>query len=99
MTAFAGPGDMTGDGRADVLARDTDGMLWLYPGSWRGGLLSRVHAGSGWNYMTVIAGRGDFNGDLRNDLLAVDTSGALWLYRGNGTGGWLGKVQVGSGWN
>jgi hypothetical protein len=100
MTAVAGPGDMNGDRKADLLARDTDGMLWLYPGNGRGGWLSRVHAGNGWNYMRTIVGRGDFNGDVRNDVLASDTiGGGLWLYRGNGAGGWNGRLQVGSGWN
>ena len=27
-----GPGDVDGDGRADLIARDTAGSLWLVPG-------------------------------------------------------------------
>ena len=97
---MAGPGDMNGDRKPDLLARDTAGTLWLYQGNGRGGWLSRSQAGNGWNYMRTIVGRGDFNGDLRNDVLAADTvSGGLWLYRGNGAGGWVGRVQAGSGWN
>ncbi|MBD3784833.1 MAG: hypothetical protein IE926_18105, partial [Micrococcales bacterium] len=34
--------DFTGDGRADLLARDTLGQLWLYPGNGRGGWLPRT---------------------------------------------------------
>ena len=37
MTAILGPGDWDGDGSADVLARDTAGGLWLYPGNGTGG--------------------------------------------------------------
>jgi serine protease len=90
---------MNGDCKADVLARDSGGTLWLYRGNGRGGFLSRTGASPGWNAMTSIVGVREFNGDGRNDVLAVDTAGALWLYRGNGAGGWFGRVQAGSGWN
>ncbi|MBT2552787.1 S8 family serine peptidase [Arthrobacter sp. ISL-5] len=92
-------GDLSGDGKADVLARDNGGVLWLYQGNGRGGWLGRVKAGTGWNGMTAIVGSGDMNGDGRNDVLARDGSGALWLYQGNGRGGWLGRVKAGTGWN
>ena len=31
MTAIVGAGDFDGDGHPDVLARSTNGTLWLYP--------------------------------------------------------------------
>ena len=99
ITMVVAAGDLSGDGKADVLARDNGGVLWLYQGNGRGGWLGRVMAGTGWNGMTSIVGSGDMNGDGRNDVLARDTAGVLWLYPGNGRGGWLARVKAGSGWN
>ncbi|WRH26499.1 S8 family serine peptidase [Arthrobacter sp. JZ12] len=90
--------DFSGDGNADVLARDTAGALWLYPGNGSGGWKSRVKVGSGWNGFTSIVEPGDFNGDGNTDVLARDTKGVLWLYPGNGNSGWKSRVKVGSGW-
>ncbi|WP_260680564.1 VCBS repeat-containing protein [Arthrobacter sp. KBS0703] len=81
MTSIVGAGDMNGDGRNDVLARDGSGALWLYQGNGRGGWLGRTQAGNGWNAMTAVVGPGDMNSDGRNDVLARDTAGVLWLYR------------------
>ncbi|MFF1831767.1 S8 family serine peptidase [Paenarthrobacter sp. NPDC058040] len=91
--------DFNGDGKSDVLARDTNGVLWLYPGNGAGGWLPAKQVGSGWNVMTAIESVGDFNGDGKADVIARDTKGVLWLYPGNGTGGWLAAKQIGSGWN
>ncbi|OFI37354.1 hypothetical protein BIU82_09815 [Arthrobacter sp. SW1] len=91
--------DFSGDGRADVLARDSSGRLWLYRGNGTGGFQPRTLVGNGWNIMTSITGTGDFSGDARADILARDTSGRLWLYRGNGTGGFQPRTLVGNGWN
>ncbi|MGN7252760.1 FG-GAP repeat domain-containing protein [Arthrobacter sp. SAFR-014] len=99
MTAVVGPGDLTGDRKADILARDASGILWVYRGDGRGGFASRSSTGAGWNAMGTIAGRGDFNGDGRTDALAIDASGVLWLYKGNGAGNWLGRSSMGAGWN
>ena len=33
FTSLVGAGDLTGDGRADLIARDGNGKLWLYPGT------------------------------------------------------------------
>ena len=99
MTAVLAAGDFTGDGKADILARENSGFLWLYPGNGAGGWLARRQVGSGWNGFTSLVAPGDFNGDRRADVLARDASGAMWLYPGSGTGGWLARKQVGSGWN
>ncbi|WP_245531547.1 FG-GAP repeat domain-containing protein [Arthrobacter globiformis] len=48
------PGDFNGDGKSDVLARDSGGSLWLYPGNGHGGWLARVKVGSGWNGFTAL---------------------------------------------
>ncbi len=93
-------GDFSGDGRADVLAREVgSGRLWLYPGNGSGGWDARILVGSGWQVMDTVLGPGDFSGDGAVDVLArVAGSGALVLYPGDGRGGWLAPVQVGSGW-
>ncbi|WP_051479200.1 VCBS repeat-containing protein [Arthrobacter sp. H5] len=94
------PGDFNGDKRSDVIARDTTGRLWLYPGNGAGGLTARTQIGSSWNNLTAVATPGDFNGDSKVDLLARDSAGRLWLYPGNGTGGFITRILVGSGgWN
>ena len=81
FNAIVGPGDLTGDGRADLLAREpSTGYLWLYPGNGRGGWLPRVRVGTGWNGMTALTSAGDLNGDRAPDVLARDRSGDLWLY-------------------
>ncbi|HEX3004727.1 MAG TPA: FG-GAP-like repeat-containing protein [Angustibacter sp.] len=99
--ALETPGDLSGDGAQDVLARETStGYLWLYPGNGRGGWLPRVRVGTNWNVMNALIGVGDFTGDQKNDLLARERStGYLWLYPGTGTSGWAPRVRVGSGWN
>ena len=100
MSAITTPGDFNGDGDSDIIARGTDGVLWLYPGAGNGGLLARQQIGTGWNSMSSLVAPGDFNGDTRVDLLARDSAGALWLYPGNGSGRFGTRVVAGaSGWN
>lgn len=95
--------DFTSDGDADVVARDGDGRLWLYPGNGSGGLETRTLMGrSGWNAMSAITSTGDFNGDGDADVIAKDRvgTGQLWLYPGNGAGGLDRRILLGrSGWN
>lgn len=52
MTGFAGQGDYISDGHTDLFARDSTGVLWLYPGNGAGGWLPRVQTGTGWKTMT-----------------------------------------------
>ncbi|MDQ0104846.1 hypothetical protein J2T10_004522 [Paenarthrobacter nicotinovorans] len=54
MSSITGPGDFNGDGFADVLARDTNGTLWLYAGNGSCGWLAPKQVGQGWNIMTAI---------------------------------------------
>ncbi|WP_395398568.1 S8 family serine peptidase [Arthrobacter sp. UC242_113] len=99
ITMLVPTGDLNGDRKADAVARDSTGTLWLYPGNGRSGWLPRVRVGGGWNVMTSLVGAGDMNTDGKADVLARDTTGSLWLYPGNGRSGWLPRVRLGGGWN
>jgi hypothetical protein len=98
MNLIETAGDLSGDGRVDLLARDTAGVLWLYPG--RGGTWGpRTQIGTGWNVMRSIAGVDDLTGDGRPDVVARQTSnGYLWLYPGNGRGGLGARTRLATGW-
>ncbi len=100
-TAIVGSGDFNGDGIVDLIARRSDGTLWLYPGDGAGGFMTPyVQIGSGgWNQMTALVTPGDWDGDGFADILARDASGVLWLYPGDGLGGLLPERQISSGWN
>ena len=60
--------DFNGDGKTDVISRDSNGVLWLYPGTGTGDWLTRIDLGGGWNVMTSIVSAGDFNGDGDADV-------------------------------
>ncbi|MGW2657905.1 FG-GAP repeat domain-containing protein [Streptomyces sp. NPDC001478] len=96
-----GPGDLSGDGRTDLLARDGSGVLWLYPGKGDGTFNARVKVGGGWNQFDQLVGAGDFSGDGRADIVARDSTGTLYLYRGTGTASapFEAKAAIGRGWN
>ncbi|MFJ5830251.1 N-acetylmuramoyl-L-alanine amidase [Streptomyces sp. NPDC093089] len=95
-------GDLTGDGKPDVMGRDTTGALYLYNGT---GVASkpfgpRLKIGTGWQTYNTILGPSDLNKDGRPDVIARDGSGALWLYANNGnpTSPFPPRMQVGNGW-
>ncbi|MGF6834437.1 hypothetical protein QF015_002619 [Paenarthrobacter sp. TE4293] len=98
FTIVFSPGDFDGDGFNDLLATDSAGRLFLYPGDGEGGWLARQQVGQGWNVFNAIVGPGDFNGDGTNDVLARNAAGDLYLYPGDGEGGWLSPSKVGQGW-
>jgi hypothetical protein len=91
--------DFNGDGRPDVVARDSSGVLWTYLGNGSGTFPTRTRVGAGWNVMNSISATGDLTGDGRADIVARDSSGVLWTYRGNGSGTFPTRVRVGAGWN
>ena len=102
--SFIGIADLNGDGRQDVLARFSDGNLYVYPGTGGTGMSTlgdRYQVGTGWNDATAIA-VGDLSGDGKADVLARFGDGNLWVYPGTGGPGMStfgDRYQVGSGWN
>lgn len=98
MTSVFYAGDFNGDSRGDIIARRSNGTLWLYPttGTSRWGTAKQI--GQGWNSMTAIFSGGDFDGSGKPDVFARRADGSLALYRGNGKGGWGTVSTVGTGW-
>ncbi|MEU3605739.1 VCBS repeat-containing protein [Streptomyces sp. NPDC035033] len=99
--SVVGPGDLTGDGKGDIIARDKSGVLYLYKGNGLGtALATRVKIGTGWQIYNKIVGAGDYTGDGRTDIVARTTGGDLYVYPGTGsaTAPFKTRVKVGSGW-
>ncbi|WP_282697160.1 VCBS repeat-containing protein [Streptomyces sp. CC208A] len=100
---LVGGDDLTGDGRADLLARDKAGVLWLYRGTGRATApyAARVRVGGGWQGYDQLVVTGDLTDDGRADVVARDRSGVLWLYRGTGKAAapFATRVRIGGGWN
>lgn len=99
MTALLAPGNMDGKLGPDLLARKSDGSLWLYPGNGQGGFTGDYRqVASGFGSMTGFIAPGDFSGDGKPDLIARKPDGTLWLYPGSGAGGFSGTyTQIGTG--
>ncbi|MEU0575393.1 hypothetical protein [Dermacoccus nishinomiyaensis] len=58
------PGDLTGNGLPDVLARTQSGDLYRYTRQTGGTLASPVKTSTGWNILTTILTPGNIDGDL-----------------------------------
>ncbi len=93
------PRDFSGDGRADVIATEPSGALWLYPGDGSGSFGRRTQIGYGWYTRNLISQVGDWDGDRAQDILARNpATGNLWLYRGDGRGGFGRQGSIGGKW-
>ncbi|MFI6893782.1 FG-GAP repeat domain-containing protein [Streptomyces sp. NPDC050256] len=100
--SLVGPGDLSGDGKGDLLARTSGGTLYLYRGLGTGaGFASPIKVGGGWNAYNKLVGAGDYNGDGLTDLLARSKSGYLYLYPGTGVASkpFKARQTIGGGWN
>jgi glucose/arabinose dehydrogenase len=75
--------DFNGDGKADILWRNTDGRVtvWLMNGNTILGAVGLLGPDANWRVSHV----GDFNGDGKADLLWRNTNGAVTLWLMNGT--------------
>ncbi|MFC8502400.1 FG-GAP-like repeat-containing protein [Pedococcus sp. NPDC057267] len=98
QTVFA-PGDFDGDHRADLMAVDSAGTLWLFRGNGHGSFAPKVRAGTGWGGFAAVFALRDFAGTGHADIAAIDSSGNLWRYAGTGTGHFTtGRTLVGTHW-
>ncbi|MFE7552663.1 N-acetylmuramoyl-L-alanine amidase [Streptomyces gardneri] len=100
--AIVSTGDLSGDGKADLIARDASGVLWSYKGtgSSTAPFATRYRVGGGWGAYNGIVGPSDLSTDGKGDLIARDASGTLWSYKGTGslTAPFATRVNVGPGW-
>nr|BFD87924.1 VCBS repeat-containing protein [Streptomyces sp. Xyl84] len=98
---IVGAGDLTGDGRADILARTPSGTLYLYRGTGNSAspFASKVKIGTGWQQYNKLASPGDIDGDNRADLVAVNSKGELYRYSSTGQGQFKTRAKLGTGWN
>lgn len=52
---FIGAGDITGDGKADLVSRDTSGNVWRNSGDGKGSFGGRSKIATGWQgYKAVV---------------------------------------------
>ncbi|WP_055588187.1 trypsin-like serine protease [Streptacidiphilus griseoplanus] len=87
------PGDLTSDGKPDLLTVDSAGTVWVYPGKGNGSFGSRFQVGSGLQGLSQLVGHGDFTGDGKADLVGRTSAGALYLWPGKGNG-WFGTRKT-----
>lgn len=93
------PGDVTKDGRPDLIARNSStGTVYLYKGTSAGTLSARVKLYDNWKTYKKVVGAGDLNGDGIGDLLAQDTSNNLYRYYGKGNGTFTARVKLFGNW-
>ncbi|MFF8379831.1 FG-GAP repeat domain-containing protein [Streptomyces sp. NPDC015661] len=97
---LAGGSDLTGDGRADLVATDKAGDLYLYKGtgSATAPFATRKKIGYGWGIYNQLSATGNIAGGPAGDLVARDRAGVLWLYLGKGDGTFAARTKVGAGW-
>ncbi|MFF0477148.1 FG-GAP repeat domain-containing protein [Streptomyces sp. NPDC004284] len=98
---IAGGSDLTGDGRADLVAIDKAGGLYLYETKahpYSGLYEPRKKIGTGWGVYHQLTAVGDVGGATGGDLVARDKDGRLWLYLGKGDGTYAARKLIGGGW-
>ncbi|MFF4869458.1 hypothetical protein ACIPQA_05320 [Streptomyces sp. NPDC090109] len=101
-TMFTGGSDVRYDLKADLVAVDKRGDLYLYEGSGANSgrtYLPRRKIGHGWGIYDRITAVGDVGGGVSGDLVARDRTGVLWLYLGKADGTFAARTRIGGGWN
>lgn len=80
----AARGDITGDGKTDILWRFQSQSLFSY---WQMNGPTRVASGvNGVTWSSRIVGVGDFDGDGLSDVLWVNNDNFVWIWRSKGGG-------------
>ncbi|MCX4763535.1 FG-GAP-like repeat-containing protein [Streptomyces sp. NBC_01275] len=93
------PGDVTKDGRPDLIARNAaTGAVYLYKGTSTATLSARVKLYADWRTYKKVVGAGDLNGDGIGDLIAQDKSNNLYRYYGKGNGAFSARAKIFSNW-
>ncbi|AUG79183.1 hypothetical protein CFP65_4436 [Kitasatospora sp. MMS16-BH015] len=90
-------GDFTGSGRSDLIAVDSTGTLYRWPGHGDGTFGAPVKLTAGWTFTQTTAA--DFTSDGIADLVAKDATGTLYLWSGNRSGTFSLPVRLTGGWN
>ena len=100
MSLIAAVGDLTGDGRADVLAKNKKtGTTKIFPGDGHGHVGRGIDPTKAFAGVDMFTGVRDFNGDRKVDVVGRDhTTGALLLFRGNGRGGFKAPMVLRKRW-
>jgi Ca2+-binding RTX toxin-like protein len=79
--------DFNGDGRADILFRNTSGELYVWNSQMTGDTVSFQGQSLGFTPNEwQIQGMGDFNGDGRSDVLWRNANGEVYVSRSSATG-------------
>ncbi|MFV0427620.1 MAG: DUF3152 domain-containing protein [Beutenbergiaceae bacterium] len=92
------PGDWDRNGFEDLMAIDSAGALWFYPGRAANKFGARRQIGHRWDGVESVRGGVDWDRDGNLDLIARLPDGTLRLYPGNGRGGFSPSRQIGHGW-
>ncbi|MFF9341504.1 MULTISPECIES: FG-GAP-like repeat-containing protein [unclassified Streptomyces] len=77
-------GNIAGGDAGDLVARDKNGVLWLYLGKGDGTFTARRQIGGGWQGYSQLVGAGDVDSDGRPDLIAYG-AGGTYVYRSTGS--------------
>ncbi len=107
-TSVSGAGDLTGDGRPDLLAvRKSDGALVVAAGDGRGKVGTPTKIAGGWGALSPVVAAGDVDADGDRDILARESGGAMRAYYGDADNaparwnrwgrGWSSMAQLSSG--
>lgn len=87
-------GDMTGDGRPDLIGQPSGRAMRIYPGNGQHGLTRSYVAHSALSGRAQL-GVGLWNSDGAPDTVIRRSDGSLVLYPGNGPGGLTGGTVIG----
>ncbi|MER5731821.1 VCBS repeat-containing protein [Streptomyces sp. NPDC002138] len=83
----AGSGDLTGDGKADLVALESDGSITAADGTGNGFTnYHKIASGFGLHVSADRLNYVDADGDGKADLIGLETNGTITLAKGTGSG-------------